>query len=169
MTYIEFLIRAKNQYNLHSPYVFNLYQQVLNTRLQRDKIGIVLSGKQHRIIYKIANTFRPHNVYIGTTAPSHIATIVAHATQHNVTIVSTPTLHTIDLAIINNIEEWKQISEYIGPQSIVLWLQPHKNSLAESQFATFVADNKVKVSLDMYHTAIAVFLPQLHKEHYMLR
>ena len=169
MTYLEFLIRAKNQYNLHSPYVFNLYQQVLNTRLHRNQIGIVLSGKQHRTIYKIANTFHPHNVYIGTTAPNHIATIVAHATQHNAIIVSSPTPHTIDMAIISSIDEWKQISKHINPQSIVLWLNPHKNSLAESQFATFAADSKVKVSLDMYHTAIAVFLPQLHKEYYMLR
>lgn len=36
MNYLTFLLRAQNQYNLHSPYVYDLYMNVLAVRSRRD-------------------------------------------------------------------------------------------------------------------------------------
>ena len=170
MTYLSYIIKAKNQYNIHSPYLFGLYCDVINSTIDNHHIGVERPSKTDKIIYKFANTFKPSTVYINPSIDDKIHKIISQATKHchtSITHTFSPSL--IDMAIITSINEWQNIKNMIHTQSIVIWLMPHTNQHTEQEFETFKADGKIKVCIDMYKIGIALFLTQLHKENYLLK
>ena len=171
MKYLTYLLISKTQYNIHSPYIFKLYCEIINASISKKKIGIERPQRSDKIIYKFANTFQPTNVYISSTSNTRTHTIINNAlkNEHHVATPPLPLPSSIDMAIITSLEEWNTIKDKIHSKSIVIWQKQHRNKNTEQEYKTFKADNKVKVTIDMYYIAITLYLPRLHKEHYILR
>jgi hypothetical protein len=164
MNYLLYLLKAKDQYNLHSPYLFSFYNELIASKINRN-IMVPSLEKDEQIIYKIINSFQPQNIFISKDIPTErIKNIATKATK------KTPNHNwnsKIDCAIINH--EWNEIRNYIGPNSVIIQYRPHKNIKANKTLETLKSDPKIKVTIDMYYIAIALPLPHLHKQNLILR
>lgn len=170
MRYLTYLLISKTQYNIHSPYLFKLYCEVINSTIPNKKLGITHPRRGDKITYKLANTFQPTNIYISANSNTYTHTIISNAINNKHAITTTFTLSpTIDMAIITSIDEWNAIKNKIHDNSVVIWQNQHRNKQTEQEYEILKKDSKVKVTLDMYSIAIVLFLPRLHKENYILR
>ena len=164
MNYLSYLLKAKNQYNLHSPYLFSFYNELIASKINRNVIIPPLE-KDEQIIYKIINSFQPKTIFISKDIPAErIKNIVAKATKK---IPNYNCDSTIDCAIISH--EWNEIRNHVGPNSVIIQYRPYKNIEASKTLETLKSDLKIKVTMDMYHIAIALLLPHLHKQNLILR
>ena len=93
-----------------------------------------------------------------------IKNIVAKATKG---IANYNCESTIDCAIIN--DEWNEIRNHIGSNSVIIQYRPHSNTKASETLEALKSDLKIKVTMDMYHIAIALPLPHLQKQNLVVR
>lgn len=121
--------------------------------------------KDEQIIYKIINSFQPKTIFISKNIPSErIKNIVAKATKG---MANYNCESTIDCAIIN--DEWNEIRNHIGSNSVIIQYRPHSNTKASETLEALKSDLKIKVTMDMYHIAIALPLPHLQKQNLVVR
>ena len=60
MTRLTFLLRAQTQYNLHSPFLFRLYREVLFAPLGRQRRrALGIRSRQAELRYKLRDTLGP--------------------------------------------------------------------------------------------------------------
>lgn len=171
MRYLTYLLISKTQYNIHSPYLFKLYCEIINSTIPNKKLGITHPRRDDKITYKLANTFQPKNIYISSNSNTYTHSIINNAVYKIDTIATTTSTlpPTIDMAIITSIDEWNAIKNKIHNNSVVIWQNQHRNKQIEQEYEMLKKDSIVKVTLDMYSIAIVLFLPRLHKENYILR
>ena len=63
MTRLHYWLHAQTQYNLHSPFLFEMYREVLFARLtpeERRQHGIPSGDRYHELIYKCCNHYHLH-------------------------------------------------------------------------------------------------------------
>lgn len=61
MNRLAFLLHAKNQYNIQSPFLYDLYTHVIDARLDRKRLailGIDRSDRYGQLRYKLSNHYR---------------------------------------------------------------------------------------------------------------
>lgn len=164
MNYLSYLLKAKTRYNLHSPYLFSFYNEIIASKINRDIIFPPLD-KGEQIIYKIINTFQPQHIFISKDIPTErIKNIATKASE------KTPNyscLHTIDCAIINH--EWDEIKKHICLNSIIIQYHPHADIRAGKTLEALKSDPEITVTMDIYHIVIALSQPNLHKQNFILR
>lgn len=147
MNRIEFFLRAKTQYNLHSPFVFNLYREVLFASLAkttRNSLGI--TSKHQETLYKVVNHLQPQALYL-----TH---------DENKSLAQQASVHT-------DVELWKEQTTRGNDMIVVAF--PHRNGASEKQWNSLQQMENATAILDLYHTGIILFNPKLSKQLFLLR
>lgn len=146
MNRLQFFLKAKTKFNLHSPFVFDLYREVLFAPLAKERRReLAIADKRQELIYKLANHLQPQHLFL------------AHMDGRMAELVHKASPHTI-------VEEWT--GQTPSPSDLLLLLHPHRNEqlwqhLKETPHATAI--------LDLFHTGILLFNKKLHKQYFLLR
>lgn len=149
MNRVGFILKAKTQYNLHSPFVFNLYRKVLFARLgRRRRVLLGIENRFEETVYKMSNHLRPHALFV-ITHDDKIKRIVGHAAPET------------------KLMAWGQ--QPITPNDILLVPFPHRNRAREEQWKQCCALAEATTTIDLYHTGIVLFDKKLSKQHLVLR
>jgi len=139
MTYLEFYLKAKTQFFLHSPFIYTLYQKVLFAPLsksRRKELGI--NNREEELIYKISDYLQP---------------------QHLFTI-------NIETQVAEN-HPWN--NQEPQPHDIIFVNHPHGTSENQKLWNTLCQHPAATATIDTYHAGIILFDPKLSKQHYLLR
>ena len=145
MTRLHYWLHAQPQYNLHSPFLFDMYREVLFARLtpeERRRHGIPRGDRYRELLYKCCNHY-------------HLE-VAADSQQPPVLLTPTHTFTHSHIHTLNNL-------------SILLLSRPHATPAAERQWESLKADPTYQVSLDLYDVALLIRNPHLTPQHLLLR
>ncbi|MCQ2300547.1 MAG: hypothetical protein MJZ81_10540 [Bacteroidales bacterium] len=146
MNRLQFFLKAKTKFNLHSPFVFDLYREVLFAPLAKERRReLAIADKRQELIYKLANHLQPQHLFL------------AHMDDHMVELVRKASPHTV-------VEEWT--GQTPSPSDIVLLSHPHRS---EQLWQRLQAIPHATATLDLFHTGILLFNQKLHKQYFLLR
>ena len=152
MTRLHYWLHAQTQYNLHSPFLFEMYREVLFARLtpeERRQHGIPSGDRYHELIYKCCNHYHLEIATASQLASAHSSPKLGEVPQGGGGVC--PTLLTS------------------GQFSILIVDRPHATPEAEQQWEHLKADPDYQVSLDLYDLALLIRNPHLTPQHLLLR
>ena len=145
MTRLYYWLHAQTQYSIHSPFLFDMYREVLFARLtpeERRRHGIPRHDRYRELIYKCCNHY--HMEVASPQPGAHGGTLLLTHLNIN-TLTHSNTL------------------------SILLLSRPHATPAAEQQWEKLKADPDYQVSIDLYDVALLIRNPHLHRQHFLLR
>ena len=170
MTRLHYWLHAQTQYNIHSPFLFDMYREVLFARLtpeERRRHAIPRHDRYRELLYKCCNHYHLQPATPSPqqpTAPdraSHSSPKLGEVPQRGGGVCQTlltPT-HTFTHSHIHTLNNL----------SILLLSRPHATPAAERQWETLKADPTYQVSLDLYDVALLIRNPHLTPQHLLLR
>ena len=151
MTRLHYWLHAQTQYNIHSPFLFDMYREVLFARLtpeERRRHAIPRHDRYRELLYKCCNHY-----HLEVAPDSQPAPVLLTST------LLTPT----QFSTLNNCQP------DTGQFSILLLSRPHATPVAEQQWESLKADPTYQVSLDLYDVALLIRNPRLSPQHLLLR
>ena len=155
MTRLYYWLHAQTQYNLHSPFLFDMYREVLFAPLtpeERRRHAIPRHDLYCELLYKCCNHYH--------LQPANSQQPIAHSTLLTPTQPST----------LNNCQpDTGQFSILNSQFSILLVSHPHATPAAEAQWEHLKANPTYQVSLDLYDVALLIRNPRLSRQHFLLR
>jgi hypothetical protein len=163
MNRITYRIQALNEYNLHSPFLFSFYNEVINSSISEKKIGVGKLKKSHKIIYKVSNTFGGECIFVSKEVVPIVEDVIRKALNDRNEVMA-KSFHR--QALIVSLDEWESIKQ-CNP-SVIFWYKPHATRMIERDFETFRRENGVNVVIDMYSVAICLVDNRLKKQYFIL-
>lgn len=140
MTCLKFILTAKTQYNIQSPFLFELYSEVISPTLDKALLNQLNINPRDRIAqlqYKLHNHYNIQP--IEWSAYSSLADIPG-------TQAALP-----------------------AENNIILFPIPHKNKSTEKAWQNLHSQPWVSLSVDLYYAGLAFTSPKLSKQHFLLR
>ena len=165
MTRLHYWLYAQTQYNLHSPFLFDMYREVLFARLtpeERRRHGIPRHDRYRELLYKCCNHY-----HLQPATPSPQQPTAPDRASH-----SSPKLGEVPQrggGVCQTLLTPTQFSIFNSQFSILLVSRPHATPAAERQWETLKADPTYQVSLDLYDVALLIRNPHLTPQHLLLR
>lgn len=154
MNRLLYLLKAQDEYAIQSPFVYNLYQHVIATRLST-KHCRALQLDPHdafqQLTYKLCNYLQPRLVIIETRTPA-----LAQCIQ---TAAPTSRIATVAESRNNNIPD----------NSILLIAHPHASQRREQQWNQLKQCPSRTAALDLYDSGILLFRSGLCREDYLIK
>ncbi len=160
--YINFLRASTNQHDVHSPFIYNFITKGLYTKPHYK------TTKFNALVIKAYAYFKPQNVFLQET--HNLSFIQQHINQ---SIIST-TPQNADFLVFNGTLNLKKVLAFlnnntIAPESIIILKNPNANKETIKIWQTIKQHNKVKQTIDFYHSAILFFRTTQAKEHFTIR
>lgn len=137
MNRLKFILQAKNQYGIHSPFLFKLYEEVVAPRLGVRKCrscGISVWRSYDKLLYKIKDHYgaEPISTDSGFTGADAVLRLP-------------------------------------DGTDVVLVKYPHRTKSIEEAWHSLTDDERVTLSVDLFHTGLAFTSPRLARQHILLR
>ena len=158
MNHLLHWLTAHTEYNLHSPFVFNLYTSVINTRVKGH-----FGGHSYELIYKLINHFNAQHIWVDFQE-EHLIQAITLANNQAI-LVETPQQADFVIAHTPKIIPTYQPSEH----TIVLILHPHHTKNTEQEWQNLYTRLHARISIDLYHTGLLFMRHGLHPQHFRLR
>ena len=146
MTRLYYWLHAQTQYNIHSPFLFEMYRDVLFARLDdatRRQHNLPRGDRFHEIIYKCCDHYH--------LAVSHQPQTVNHPLSAQLSAPPHPGL------------------DSDSRLSILVIDHPHATPVTEQHWEQLKSDPNYQVSVDLYDVALLIHNPHLHPQHFLLR
>ena len=156
MTWIGFILKAQTQYNIHSPFVFELYRNALFARTSQGivrQLGIRKHRDYYMLLYRLLIYFKPTEVVLSDKDGAAIKTIEA----------ALPSCH------INVSANGPSSPTEVCCKDFELLPYPHTNKEQEKTFIEHCEEDGVTASIDMYYAGLIFRNPQLSRQHFLLR
>lgn len=185
MNRISYYLTAKNQYSLHSPFVFDFYCNVLSPRLKRadlEKSGLPrLWRKNIALCYKLADYYGLPNVVFDEALSSVHGNVSAWLDGvRNCTSFEMMELGMNDgfrgekVGVLvcrpENFEGWmERLSDKISNDTVFVIPEVHGSPHDESRWGEMMRDGRVTLSLDVFSAGLLFFRKELSRQHFLLR
>lgn len=156
MTWIGFILKAQTQYNIHSPFVFELYRNALFARTSQGiarQLGIKSYRNYYKLLYRLLIYFKPTEVILSGEDETAIKTIK--------TVL--PSCH------INTSTKGPSCLAETRCKDFELLPYPHTNKEQEKTFIEHCEEDGVTASIDMYYAGLIFRNPRLSRQHFLLR
>lgn len=153
MNRIQFLLKAKTQYNIQSPFLYRIYSQVLAPRLPHDVLtsnGISSGDHYAQLLYKLSSStqlVREHIV-------SNTCQIPASQSDDQ------------PIALFSDATDLFRLTD---GSLLALLHRPHKNRQAEVLFESLRHQASVTMTVDLWYAALFFTSPRLSRQLIMLR
>lgn len=162
MNRLQYWLVAKSQYNLHSPAIFDLYNEVLNARVNR-RLGV--SGRTLQLIYMLVNYYHLNNIvcpWLQSISIEEVERVVRMANP-NARMVNGEG-RSCDMYILECGQAVEDVK--MSEKGVVLVINPHKDELWWEEIYTKLG---ARVSIDMFDRGILLFNAKLHPQKFILR
>lgn len=151
MNRLQFFLHAKTEYNLHSPFVFDLYRKVLFAQLDKDTLtmlGLHRSDRYHQLIYKLVNHLQPATLYVPT---------IDAVTER---IASTANSH---VRVSDCLEDFNSHPE------LAVCPSPHHDTEKERHWQHLTQLHDATTAIDLYYAGVVLFDKRLSRQTFLLR
>ena len=160
--YIRFLLKSSNQHGVHSPFVYQYVTQCLYRDFGFQGIKTI------RVILNSLEYFKSHNILISANYPDirnriaiHFPDVRTGTTPYD--FIFLPALE------INTIYELMSKPGRLHNDTLVLIDQPYKDKESTELWKTLKTDNRLTVTIDMFHCCAVFFRQEQAREHFRIR
>jgi len=154
---IKYKLKAKNRHGIHSPFVYDFVEKILNGRWPNRELRYFLfwkqaklTSKQSLIIERIASYYDVHSIhFLGETVE-----ISTHNEGGKLDIYADP----------------KQVLPNVNHHDIIIVLNPYSSASQYIDWETLINKSSVSLSIDIYELGILFFREEFQvKQHFWLR
>lgn len=141
MTRLHYWLHAQTQYNLHSPFLFEMYREVLFAQLspeERRRHGIPRHNRFRQLIFKCCDHYRLRETLLSPSL-SLLSSLPSH---------DNATPPALSLLVVDH---------------------PHASPDDERRWQQLKNNPDHQVSLDLYDVALLIRNPRLSRQHLLLR
>jgi hypothetical protein len=160
-SYIKFLFTSTNQHGIHSPFIYNYVTKCLYPKSN------FKGGKSIQVLLKSIGYFRANAVHLGLQN-HHIQNLIK-SKYPNVELGTGPyDIIYVDhpkMELVNNLLN----SSTVHNDTMLLIGTLYKNRKIASQWELIKRNDRVTVSVDMYHCGAVFFRKEQAKEHFKIR
>jgi hypothetical protein len=156
--------RARSKYDIHSPYCYKLYSEVLKDKKDYPEYGVIkekirLAGaeiplKFALLLFRITKYFRPANVLILSRPDDLITTCI--------------TLGSTKCRIVYS-ENISQIIQHIHNDSVLIMSNIYKSGETLNRWKQIQSKDQVTLSVDLFYLGLAFCRKELSREEFILR
>ena len=150
MNRIQYILTAKTQYDIQSPFLFELYNEVLNSRLAKEdckRLGITSGDRYAELRYKLCDHYAAENGERRTGIGERESDSLAEKARLDVDDIL--------------------CSQEVGLIGMVRL--PHQDRQSEERWSSLVQMSEVTLSVDLYYVGIVFTYNKLSKQHILLR
>ena len=182
MNRLAYILKAKTQYNLHSPFVFDLYNEALLPRVDSKKLKInTLSGQERRnaaLIYKLADHYAVKHIVLcgfqkgipfSEWVEIELSGLVGAS---NIDVRMLGGKKKSNLLIVCPIGCYAMLKEenegFMSSDTIVVTTNIHDGRLAERQWDNLCFDSFNRLAVDLYSMGVVFYRKELSEERYTL-
>ncbi|MBR0073104.1 MAG: hypothetical protein IJP95_04635 [Bacteroidales bacterium] len=182
MNRLTYLLKGKTQYNLHSPFVFELYNEVLLPRTNSVQLKSNnlrgLCKRNAALVYKIADHFAITSLFVGGYANGHPFSEWAENVLPN--LVASRVLHDDNLKkegyknllICCSIDYYSlyenTLHSMVSNDTIFAITDIHSSKAAEKQWRSVLNNPANKLAIDLFSCGLVFFRKELSTERYVL-
>ncbi len=182
MNRIAYILQAKTQYSLHSPFVFGLYNDVLVRKTDSKQLKTSTLCRPERrnaaIVYKLADHFSAKHLFIEGYGQSSLfgewlckvlpqLTATKGIAYENIAEVKPDSS-----IIVCPIESYKNtkntICHQISSDTIIVVTDIHKDKNSENLWAELQNDTSNILTIDLFSCGLLFFRHELSVERYVL-
>lgn len=160
-SYIKFLFTSTNQHGIHSPFIYSYVTKCLYPKSN------FKGGKSIQVLLKSIGYFKANAVHLDLQN-HHIQNLIKNK-YPNVELGTGPyDIIYVDypkMELLNNLLK----SSAIHNDTMLLIGTLHKNRKVASQWELIKHNERVTVTVDMYHCGAAFFRKEQAKEHFKIR
>lgn len=181
---IKFLFYAKNGHGLHSPFVFDFYNEVKNkaknlylpvekpTDFNKKQIRIQLAIIKHLKITNVLiigdELFQIQNLFHGDLSRQDIYS------STNLTFSSKDDrqfdlIYLSKSLLISEKDLFAKIQPFISERSVVIIPHIHASKNSLDRWESLIKNDSVRVSMDLFFIGILLFRKELTKQNFLLR
>ncbi len=152
-TYLHFLITSTNQHGVHSPFVYSLITNGLYTKAPNliEDIG-QCTQRQKSLILKLIEYFKPHRKIVLKNNSNQFEN------SYDCIIFQQPTISLF----------FESLS-HAHNDTVFIFKNPYQNRKNYEIWNTLIKDNKVVVSIDLYHLGLVFIRKEQPKQHFVIR
>ncbi len=182
MNRIAYILQAKTQYSLHSPFVFGLYNDVLVRKTDSRQLKTsTLSRSERRnasIVYKLADHFCIKHLFINGYEPNNplrkwlcneLPQLTSAQAIDNENIAEVKPSSSIITCTISSYKHSKNaLQHHISSDTIIVVTGIHKHKQSENQWAELQNDTSNILTIDLFSCGLVFFRHELSVERYVL-
>lgn len=193
---IKYKLRHHRGHGVHSPFVFNFINNVIEEKYSYyayDDVAKYLKENQiedyypkiNRLIFRIINKFNPQNVIVKDELPlvlnlyiraiSQYINIINLSQKANQTYLFDELKYNKNCIFLNfrsssllSQPSLDEFVRYISPQSFIIIDGIRTNKDVETFWNKLIRDQRIRISLDLYHLGILFFDTKYCKQNYKL-
>lgn len=155
MNRLTYLLSAQTRYSLHSPWMFDFYNQVLMPVVEGS------GSKIEKTAYKIVNRQGYRKVSAEQADPGLLQWIHRGSPKARIGRWDKPEL----LIVGQRVPEQIKVAE----GGMVMWISPHRDKEREQRWETVCRQMHHCVNIDMYDFGLIIFKKELHPQKFVLR
>lgn len=194
-TYLNYHLRAVNAHSLHSPFLFDFYNEVIAAKKEfyffKQFRGILsayakfISEVDALFLYRWVAFYKPNSVYV---ASENFPASLALAVPSNQKSLSVPSLshfsnkelnifevqgvllsegHYADLIYLEEIDAFTK--DVILNYTCVVIKNPHQNRLKDGIWKELCSLKEVSVSIDLFQFGILLVDKKMSKQHFIVK
>lgn len=190
---LRYDLQRRNEYHIHSPFVYELYTKVLRERRRSNvdyelvmRIGRMLDGRRHimrsrrklaRFFYRYAAYYEPEEVTLFGPVTAMDASAFALGSPHTKVRVAAKgefvdTLNSLGVVNVERVVVEDAIQyclERKGEETLFVFEDIHKNKSLEKLWDTICEHPDVTLTIDLYHVGLVFYREGMEKQDFVLR
>ena len=186
LSFFDFLlywIKARSKYDIHSPFVYKIYSQVLKDRTRypayqelKKKYPKIRNGRYYRLLYRLSKYFNPGTIYFVGNENGAEGNYLNGAgdpkkNQKDLLKLSgTIELGFIDLEAIEVRESgyFSRLLQHTANDSVLIIWNLRRSKNCYNIWKEIIQSGKVIVTIDIFQLGLIFFREELSKEDFIL-
>lgn len=190
---LRYGLQRRNEYHIHSPFVYELYTNVLRERRRSNvdyelvmRIGRMLDGRRHifrnrrrlaRFFYRCAAYYELEEVTLFGPVSAMDASAFALGNPHSkVKVVSkgdfVDTLNSLGVVNVERVtvdDPLRYCLDRKGEEALFVFEDIHKNKTYQALWDTICGHPDVVLTIDLYHAGLVFYREGMEKQDFVLR
>jgi hypothetical protein len=181
--YLSFYLSSRSRFDIHSPFVYKLYSQVLKDRTPypfyqdlENRFPMVRPVKYYKLLYRLTNYLDPETILFtgDKNGPEQVFLL---GDSHTAKLETGPqnVIHSIDLAFIDlqSLEVlmngyFSNLLQHTDKETVFIIWNLRESGLLRQEWKEIRKHPDVKVTIDLFQLGLVFFRDELSKEDFVI-
>jgi hypothetical protein len=184
LSYFYYCRSSRSRFDIHSPFVYKLYSQVLKDGSQypfyqelKNRFSSVKPIRYYRLLYRLSKYFKPEMIFFkGQEGGPEQACLYGDSEcqeRHTGSPGSSEFIHLafVDLQL-NEVREsgyFSKLLQHTKQDSVLVIWNLRESGMLRNEWIEIQEYPSVKVTIDLYRMGLVFFRDELSKENFVLR
>jgi hypothetical protein len=192
LSYLRHRFKANNRHGVHSPFVYKLidtviydysdqkvYREIENIAPKQHPDKPVIKAmplKMYKLLYRLAVYFKPSSVFFAEDKDDIMAAVFSKAVpraqiigikDHNLSLRADMIL--VDAMRYDPADYLQEMISYKHDGTVLIFSNIHRTANTKQAWEQVKADERVRVTIDLFYIGLVFFKPGMSKEDFRVR